>query len=1299
MRRLHTSSRAAKIFPLRLCEVLEKEFVTTHGPLSHTPNWLLADADVSFSALAELFESPYQVPNGRAVAAIRDRLQALLSTQESAPWPPKFEQQVLLKLNELIVAKECLYDHALLERDSEAWQLGELHASRGGCEVARDDADPDPERSAGALVVCDEQAQLNRLLLEAAFPENVIARADTRRLTALYDNIEALNSRGPDGMRSALCLSGGGIRSASFGLGVISALARRGVLEKFDYLSTVSGGGYVGSWLSTWVHRHPQGLTGVVKELGTRVRTETTPSLTAKTDPAPEAIRFLRDYSHFLNPKSGLFTADTWSWVGIYLRNLALNWLVIIPFLLLVMSAPRLYTALAHSWRTKYGAVLYGEGSVFPWLVWLTGFAVLLALVCINIHRPSVTDPANPNAHPPPGSLRRKIYKARSKLSRQIWILMLGVVPVFVFSISLTILEWGLPHDRTSLTWAQIGVLLANLPLTEAIAAMGRIGFEHLLVWGEIIIVVGWLVSIVVLPKRGWDKRFRELAAMLFAGFLTWTIISGLAGYASQIGSQTAPAFTLWSFTAYPAHLYTVLAVPTVIGASLAGMTLFIGAVSKFQWIEDEDREWWARFGAWILIVMVGWIVLSSIAIFGPPLLLEFPHLIAAMGGVSGLIAVLIGKSSLTAATGQKESSGRRKRPGSLLSQHIVPIASALFIVVFLAFLSLLTSAALDAFFVWISTGSGMQETPILSAVRQLFPAELAPIRAACGTDQTLPGGVGVFGDSQLHLEIVCQTRLRIILTLIAGVTLFIMFASAIVNLNKFSLHAVYRMRIVRTFLGASRGSDRRPNPFTGFDPLDDMQMHELQAGLLREGDVIDIARFVATLREAQEKDVDTATTKDPVRYLAQTMCSRIYDPSGVLTTRLRNTARGAPVLRALQQDVLETLNRVLETIRLDRVKAFNEMRARPENKAHVAAADDYYRHGNIIFGNRKLLEAAFPDDVRKYDFPPPPPHKLLHVINLTLNLVHVSKLAWQERKAAPFVVTPMHSGTYYLGFRDSRDYGGTNGVSIGTAVAVSGAAVSPNMGYSSSALTALLLTLFNVRLGWWLGNPGTAGADTYRLSEPRVLLRPLWSEAFGLTDDQSPYVYLSDGGHFENMALFEMILRRCRFIVVSDAGADPGYEFEDLGNAVRKIRIDLGVPIEFESVPIHRMSKSEDGSGCYCAIGRVRYSVVDGENAPDGLIIMFKPVLRGTETRDVQNYAAKNPEFPQEATSNQFYGESQFESYRQLGEIAVETVFGDTPDRSGKPWVESIIDSTRRHVGHKGGDAYWIDAWLFGLK
>jgi hypothetical protein len=250
-------------------------------------------------------------------------------------------------------------------------------------------------------------------------------------------------------------------------------------------------------------------------------------------------------------------------------------------------------------------------------------------------------------------------------------------------------------------------------------------------------------------------------------------------------------------------------------------------------------------------------------------------------------------------------------------------------------------------------------------------------------------------------------------------------------------------------------------------------------------------------------------------------------------------------------------------------------------------------------------------------------------------------------------------------------------------------------MGYASSPLTALLLTLFNVRLGWWLGNPGVAGSDTYFRSEPTFSLRPLLSEALGLTDDLSPYAYLSDGGHFENMGLFEMVLRRCQLIICADAGADPDYEFADIGNAVRKIRIDLGVPIEFDSTPVHRQRSSDDDSGRYCYVGRIRYSYVDGTEAPDGILICFKPVLRGKEPQDVLNYAAQNKPFPQQSTVDQFFGESQFESYRQLGEFAVESVFGPERPPPSISWARWAGEHVVNHLGAPSGQNAWLEAWL----
>ncbi|MGA9577617.1 MAG: patatin-like phospholipase family protein, partial [Terrimicrobiaceae bacterium] len=148
------------------------------------------------------------------------------------------------------------------------------------------------------------------------------------RLKDVYRRIHSLETK-----RSALCLSGGGIRSASFGLGILQALARAGLLDKFDYLSTVSGGGYIGGWLSAWIHHHPRGCEGVVAELKT--------TQDQLIEPESDPIRHLRAFSNYLTPRFGLFSADSWSIGATILRDILLNWIVLLSWLAAILLIPR----------------------------------------------------------------------------------------------------------------------------------------------------------------------------------------------------------------------------------------------------------------------------------------------------------------------------------------------------------------------------------------------------------------------------------------------------------------------------------------------------------------------------------------------------------------------------------------------------------------------------------------------------------------------------------------------------------------------------------------------------------------------------------------------------------------------------------------------------------------------------------------------------------------------------------------------------------------------------------------------
>jgi hypothetical protein len=301
-----------------------------------------------------------------------------------------------------------------------------------------------------------------------------------------------------------------------------------------------------------------------------------------------------------------------------------------------------------------------------------------------------------------------------------------------------------------------------------------------------------------------------------------------------------------------------------------------------------------------------------------------------------------------------------------------------------------------------------------------------------------------------------------------------------------------------------------------------------------------------------------------------------------------------------------------------------------------------------------------------------------LHVINTTLNLVGTTNPAWRQRKAESFTFTPIHAGSWRLGYVPARIYGGGRGVTLATAMAVSGAAFNPNMGYQSSPLLSLLMTFFNLRLGYWLPNPKRPTSDRYLSTQnenffsksgPSFALIPLMEELLGKTDDTSRWIELTDGGHFENLGLYEMVLRRVKRIIVVDAGADPLFQFEDLGNAVRKIQIDLGVPIDFEGKPDMiargdlKMLKGMNLNNRYCAVARIGYHCVDtmpvGVSADqfDGYLVYVKASLTGREPVDVIQYAKTHKDFPHETTANQFFSEPQFESYRKLGSFILKTI------------------------------------------
>jgi patatin-like phospholipase len=189
------------------------------------------------------------------------------------------------------------------------------------------------------------KAELEAIRGERGEPSALIASASPDRA----DGDPVLFASDDDLRRAAqselfgLALSGGGIRSATFNLGLIQALARFRLLSRLDYLSTVSGGGYIGGWLTAWIHRVAK-ESRESDEISDVERVEQDLdgySDASETYRERKEIEFLRQHSNYLTPRLGFFGADTWSGIAIYLRNLLLNQSILISVLAAVLLVPR----------------------------------------------------------------------------------------------------------------------------------------------------------------------------------------------------------------------------------------------------------------------------------------------------------------------------------------------------------------------------------------------------------------------------------------------------------------------------------------------------------------------------------------------------------------------------------------------------------------------------------------------------------------------------------------------------------------------------------------------------------------------------------------------------------------------------------------------------------------------------------------------------------------------------------------------------------------------------------------------
>ena len=978
---------------------------------------------------------------------------------------------------------------------------------------------------------------------------------------------------------SALCLSGGGIRSASFSLGVLEGLSlfsgsqkrANGLMHNLDYLSTVSGGGYIGSWFISWVQQRrvakdilppAKALIQCIADNREKISTSNLKALQCSAKNLVSAARAIQQQARAIWPPYESFEdliecinrqataleeeADRLA------RKTVTNARSLDEDKKEAESCWRLAEETLSAAISPFSTKAYSDGCMEA--ISAQAYSEVVAAMAGNQSVTSGDAEPRPVRHlrsytsylAPSMGFSLDTFTLAAIVLRNLLVNWVMVIPVLLTLISLAqITGFGTAHlqAQSSKWWPSIvvwnlsggqlvlGGIVAFLFIVAALAAGFSLPSHHeklnhsvrrwsVAVFVVMVVLASWLLTVSQSTISEFSPFnpslwLKAVICMVDFGVLAVSIWLAYkerigqinlgrsrgrvgAGVMNVIATLSISLLTGWLLQldrlyVYPillsggsspflqqlasdSRLFIVFALPITLTILMATTSLFCALLGIFEM--EQDREWWVRCGGAFLIFNLVWILAHGIAFYGED---GWKTVVAGVSGLGlGLLGSLLGSSGATSAGPRPVKAAQLTSVGGFFEKHHMVLPS-------IGGLSLCL----------IALGIAAAEESIRKAM------------------------VNSRGELASAVEL-------FVISLIFSV--LINFA---ININLFSLYGMYRMRLMRAFLGASNVF-RRPDPFTNFDPKDTPYETDLPA------------------------------------------------------------CHGVP----------------------------------------------------------------------------------LHVINTTLNLTGTKNTAWRQRRAESFTFSPIECGGWRVGYVKTECYGGTRGVTLATAMSISGAAFNPNMGYQSSPILSLLMTFFNLRLGCWLPNPkrpkpkmglGSQNEVFFRKSGPTCALQPLIAEALGNTDDTYRWIELTDGGHFENLGLYEMVMRRCKNIIVVDAGADPLCQFEDLGNAIRKIRIDLGIPIVF-SPPDIRMREGMKANNSYCAVARIQYHCVDevwpGKSPDDlnGWLVYIKAGLTGEEPADILQYAKTHSTFPHETTGDQFFSESQFESYRHLGSHIIRCIVDAAP-------------------------------------
>jgi hypothetical protein len=554
------------------------------------------------------------------------------------------------------------------------------------------------------------------------------------------------------------------------------------LLQQFDYLSTVSGGGYVGSWFSAWLFQErleakekatdetvekdeakkdearkgeakPRGAGAVLKNLYRSV---------GDHDEAAPITNLRRD-SHYLAPSFSAISPDVWSSIATVVRNLAMNWILLVPPMILAILATQ---------TLGYGFV-DALTVKDPILIYLTS-----ALAAVFIALSSAFAAAN--------------LPTRGLTNRTQAQFLAFDLALFVGGAGLLAFVLANPNGqelaREAAGW------LASLVYLH----LDGVGAASVLVKGIVLgsglYLASWFIAVLwkLVPGNTIQPTPGHQPWHTIVNLVAW----GLAGGAFGAVASAGYLLVLWISMAFPAlgspkelaSFIGVCGVPWLLGARIIAD---IVAVAPTQFIprSDANLEYQARAGGILALAQVGWLVWFGLVLFGSALAEHAAKgataWLVSVGGISGAVALAIGSSSKTAGAVKAVAKARQY----LGLNTLAAIAAAIFAAVLVVTLSVGVAHVMA-----LSTG----------------PDELHP---AWGLIASV-GGV-------LFISII--------------------LSSLIININRFSLHGLYRNRLVRAFLGASRSEKERDlskNHFTDFDSADSPWLHELwNRGVRPRGD------------------------------------------------------------------------------------------------------------------------------------------------------------------------------------------------------------------------------------------------------------------------------------------------------------------------------------------------------------------------------------------------------------------------------------------------------------------------------